>query len=166
MQVELSTLIDSPVWCGQSQAGTVWRVAFDLTNGHILGILLNKKTVAYADAITELSTEGAKVRATEPVRAGSLVAAVAASDVHIIHARVFAEDGTAMGMVSDAAVVFPVLQLSSIVVSSDDGERLITRTDIVSMSHDRIVVRSDLAKKVFDWNGPAVNPALTTNRTL
>jgi|GEM_PF-4625007 len=166
MQIELSTLTDSPVWCNSTQIGLVWRVAFDLTNGQVLGILIDHETVAPAEAITELNQSGVKVRASEKVRAGSLVAQAAAASVHILHARAFAEDGTTMGTVTDASILFPMLQLSSIVVSSEDGERLITRTDIISMNHDRVIVRGELAQKVFDWNGPAANPILTTNRTV
>lgn len=164
MLITLSSLTDSPVICDHKTIGRVWRVAFDLTNGQVLGILLNHDTVVYADAITALTNDGAGVRACEPVRAGSLVARAAAAPIHILGARVVAEDGTALGTVSDASIVFPVLQLHSIVVGSEDGERLIARTHIISMTDDRIVVRSDLAKKVFDWNGAAVRPALTTNR--
>lgn len=152
----------APVYVDQQRVGQVWRVLFDCTNGNVLGIALDPKQIVLADAITEWSDALVIAREVAPIKKGSLAARAVAAPIHILTAAAVSQDGTPLGTVSDATVTFPAPQLKSIVVHSDEGERLITRTNIISMEHERIVVRSELAQKVFDWNG-ATGQALTTN---
>ncbi len=152
----------APVYVDQQRVGQVWRVVFDLANGNVLGIALDTKEIVLTDAITEWSDALVIAREVTPIKKGSLAARAVEAPVHIVRAAVISQNGTPLGTVSDVSITYPTPQLHSIVARSDEGERLITRTNIISMEHERVVVRSELAQKVFDWNG-ATGPALTTN---
>ena len=172
MQLNLSALIDAPVWQKQKEIGRVWRVVFYLTNGQVLGLLLDDKTVVYVDRVIAVADNEITVSAHEETHPGSLVAQAAATKVHVMNAAAVSTNGTKMGQITDVTFSYPLWQLLSIVAKSDDGERVITRDNIIAMRHDQVVVRDDLARK-FDWNGAdagllhhrtAIRPALITDQ--
>lgn len=172
MHINCSSLIDTSVWQEQHILGRVWRVAFDLSNGNVLGLLLDPTTVVYTEHILELHSEQITVSGSEKIHPGSLVDKTAKAPVHVQGAKITTKNGSPFGTVREIIITFPLPQLASIVAGDDEGERLVSRSHIISMSHDRVVISDDLVKK-FDWNGadvaaiarPTTSPALTSNRS-
>jgi len=159
MQIEASKLIDMPVGSidEQSKVGTIADIVVNPDDGKLLGFIVssgllgfNKMTISWQDII-DSDTNGLVVQTSEnlmPVADNVRIAEVVKDEFTLDDLPVETKSGQRLGNVYDYTVNMELGSLTKIFVRQllPPQDRIISRSNIISISKEKIIVRNLPAK--------------------
>lgn len=154
-QISVRALAGKPLFVAKKNIGPIKKLAFDLTTGAVLGMIVKLKTVEkiiYREHILSINND--KVVAAdklETITKGSLADKANRQENHLIGLDALTESGDHFGEITDALLLSPTYNLTHLVVKDDSGERILPKDQIKEINEDAVVFFDSVVKGHLNW---------------
>lgn len=153
-QIAVASLTGKPLFVNSTEKGLIKKVAFDLSTGTVLGIIITKNTdkIVYKENIVNLAKQQAIAsKNPEDITENSLADRANQQDYHLLGLPAVTESGEKMGYVADALLLSPSLALTHLVIKEDSGERILPKNQIKEITPKAVIFFDAVVKGHLNW---------------